>query len=297
MSRVGKCFPAGDGVVHDVVDLADVPLFRFLGPAPQRLPEQLTGAHDALFAPVQVVGNEPGLGVLGHEVPLVPAQVVLHLPAEAEPEVAGAIDRHGLRPHLGQIGPGGRLVFQDVDVRPLGMHQHRHEPAVAGAVQRQKVQCVGGAAEHALAQPISGMGLIGDLVGLLLPAEKGFDLLDAFGVGRGDHFGHLDDPVSLHFAIHVLIVQPFQVVGEPVVPARQQAEEGGLARPLAAHQAEHELELTAGLEHPADGPQQKQPQGGFGVVVLVAPRKRWRQCRMRSSPSHTRESRKSRMGW
>lgn len=143
MSRVGKGFPAGDGVVHDVVDLADVPLFRFLGCAPQCLPEQLTGADDALSAPVQVVGDEPGLGVLGHEVPLVLAQVVLHLPVEAEPEVAGAIDRHGLRPHLGQIGPGGRLVLQDVDVRPLGMHQHRHEPSVAGAVQRQKVQRVG----------------------------------------------------------------------------------------------------------------------------------------------------------
>ena len=67
MTGVGKGFPAGDGVVHDVVDLADVPLFRFLGPAPQRLPEQLTGADDALFAPVQVVGDEPGLGILGQK--------------------------------------------------------------------------------------------------------------------------------------------------------------------------------------------------------------------------------------
>ena len=273
MTGVGKGFPAGDGVVHDVVDLADVPLFWFLGPAPQRLPEQLTGAHDALFAPIQVVGDESGLGVLRHKVPLVPAQVVLHLPAEAEPEVAGAIDRHGLRPHLGQIGPGGRLVFQYVDFRPLGMHQHRHEPTVAGAVQWQKIHRVGGAAEHALTQPVGGMGLIGDLVGLLLPAEKSFDFLDASRIGCGDHLGHLDDPVSLHFAVHVLIIQPFQIVGEPVVPARQQAEEGGLARPLATHQAKHEFKLAARLKHPADGTQQKQPQRGFGVGVLVRAQK------------------------
>ena len=79
--------------------------------------------------------------------------------------------------------------------------------------------------------------------------------------------------MSLHFAVHVFIVQPFQVVGEPVIPARQQAEEGGLARPLAAHQAEHELELAARLEHPADGAQQKQPQRFFGVGVLIRAQK------------------------
>ena len=99
------------------------------------------------------------------------------------------------------------------------------------------------------------MGLIRDFVGLFLSAEKGFDLLDAFRIGCGDHLGHLDDPVSLHFAVHILIVQPFQVVGEPVVPACQQAKKGGLARPLATHQAEHEFELAARLKHPADGTQ------------------------------------------
>lgn len=117
------------------------------------------------------------------------------------------------------------------------------------------------------------MGLVGDLVGLLLPAEKSFDFLDASRIGCGDHLGHLDDPVSLHFAVHVFIVQPFQVVGEPIIPPRQQAEEGGLARPLAAHQTEHELELAARLEHPADGTQQKQPQRGFGVIILVRAQK------------------------
>lgn len=273
MTGVGKGFPAGDGVVHDVVDLADVPLFRFLGPAPQRLPEELTGAHDFFPALVQVVGNEPGLGVLGHEVPLMLAQVVLHLPAKAEPEVTRVVDCHGLRPHLSKIGSGGRLVLQNMDFRPLGMNQHRHEPAVSCAVQRQKVHRIGRSAEHTLTWPVGGMGLVGDLVGLLLPAEKGLDLLDAFRIGCGDHLGHLDDPVPLHFAVHVLIVQPFQVVGEPVVPACQQAKKGGLARPLAAHQAEHELELAARLKHPADGAQQKQPQRGFCVIILVRAQK------------------------
>ena len=56
------------------------------------------------------------------------------------------------------------------------------------------------------------MGLVGDLIGLLLLAEEAFDLLDALGIGGGDHLRHFNDPVALQLSVHVVIVQPPQIV-------------------------------------------------------------------------------------
>ncbi len=74
------------------------------------------------------------------------------------------------------------------------------------------------------------MGLIGDFIGLLLFTEKTFDLLDALGIGGGDHLRHFNDPVPLQLAVHIVIVQPTQVIREPLVLDCQQPEEGGLPR-------------------------------------------------------------------
>ena len=56
------------------------------------------------------------------------------------------------------------------------------------------------------------MGFVGDFIGFLLLAEKALDLLDALGVGGGDHLRHFDDPVTLQLAVHVVIIQPTQVI-------------------------------------------------------------------------------------
>ena len=112
------------------------------------------------------------------------------------------------------------------------------------------------------------MGLVGDLIGLLLFAEKTLDLLNALGVGGGDHLGHFNDPVALQFAVHVVIVQPPQVIREPLVLDGQQPEESGLPRALTAHQTEHGLKFASRLEHPLDGSQQENLHGFASVLVL-----------------------------
>ena len=46
----------------------------------------------------------------------------------------------------------------------------------------------------------------------LLLTEETLDFLDALGIGGGDHLRHFDDPVTLQLAVHVVIVQPPQIV-------------------------------------------------------------------------------------
>ena len=90
-----------------------------------------------------------------------------------------------------------------------------------------------------------------------MTADKGADLLDALGVTGGQHLRHLDDPVALQLGKHLVIIQLFQVIGEPLILYRQKAKEGGLSGSLTAHQTEQLLILGTRMEHPADGSQQE----------------------------------------
>ena len=112
------------------------------------------------------------------------------------------------------------------------------------------------------------MGFVGNFIGFLLLAEKALDLLDALGVGGGDHLRHLNDPVTLQLAVHVVIVQPTQIIREPFVLDCQQPEKGGLSHTLPAYQTEHGFKFTSRLEHPLDGSQQKDFHGFASVLVL-----------------------------
>ena len=56
------------------------------------------------------------------------------------------------------------------------------------------------------------MGLVGNFIGFLLFAEETLDLLDTLGIGSGDHLRHFNDPVPLQLAVHVVVVQPTQVI-------------------------------------------------------------------------------------
>jgi hypothetical protein len=69
-----------------------------------------------------------------------------------------------------------------------------------------------------------------------LAADKGANFLDALGVAGGQHLRHLDDPVALQLGKHLVIIQLFQVVGEPLILYSQKAKEGGLSSSLATHQ-------------------------------------------------------------
>ena len=112
------------------------------------------------------------------------------------------------------------------------------------------------------------MGLVWDFIGFLLLAEETLDLLDAFGIGGGNHLGHFNDPVPLQLAVHIVIVQPPQVIREPLVLDGQQPKKGGLPNTLPAHQTEHGLKFAPRLEHPLDGSQQENFHSLASVLVL-----------------------------
>ena len=112
------------------------------------------------------------------------------------------------------------------------------------------------------------MGLVGDFIGLLLLAEKALDLFDALGIGGGDHLRHFDDPVTLQLTVHVVIVQPPQVIREPFILDSQQPEESRLPSTLPAYQTEHSFKFASRLEYPLDGSQQEDLHGFASVLVL-----------------------------
>ena len=74
--------------------------------------------------------------------------------------------------------------------------------------------------------------------------------------------------MTLQLAVHVVIVQPPQIIREPLVLNGQQTEEGGLPRTLTAHQTEHGFKFASRLEHPLDGSQQEDFHGLASVLVL-----------------------------
>ena len=110
------------------------------------------------------------------------------------------------------IGTGSFLVVQNVDFGQFRIHRNRDEATVACAVTGQKILPVGRASKDALAQTVGRMGLVGNFIGFLLFAEKTLDFLDALGVGGGNHLRHFNDPVTLQLSVHVVIVQPPQIV-------------------------------------------------------------------------------------
>ena len=150
--------------------------------------------------------------------------------AERQPVVAAVVNRHGFCPELIDIGARFLLVVQNVGLSQFRIHRDGDKAAVARAVTGQKILPIGRASKDALAQTVGRMGLVGDFIGFLLFAEKALDLLDALGIGGGDHLRHFNDPVALQFAVHVVIVQPPQVIREPFVLDRQQSEKAGLPR-------------------------------------------------------------------
>ena len=155
-----------------------------------------------------------------------------------------------------------------MDFGQFRIHRDRDEAAVACAVTGQKILPVGRASKDALAQTVGRMGLVWDFIGLLLLAEKALDFRDAFGIGGGDHLRHFDDPVALQLSVHVVVVQPPQVVREPFLLDRQQPKKAGLSCALSAHQTEHGLKLTSRLEHALNGSQQENLHGFASVLVL-----------------------------
>ena len=155
----------------------------------------------------------------------------------------------------------------------LRVYHDGQEPSVAASVKGQEVHRIGAAAEHALPQSVCRMGFIRHFVGFLGSADKGLNILNALGVGCGNHLGHFDNPMSLHLAVNIVIVNPFQVIGKPLVFDCQQPEEGGLSCALSSDQTEHGFKLASRLEHPADCAQHEQPQTFIGELAFLSSEK------------------------
>ena len=54
--------------------------------------------------------------------------------------------------------------------------------------------------------------------------------------------------MPLHFAVHIFIIQLFQVIREPIIIDRKQTEERGLSGSLTAYKTEHYLKFTPRLK-------------------------------------------------
>ena len=79
--------------------------------------------------------------------------------------------------------------------------------------------------------------------------------------------------MTLQLAVHVVVVQPPQVIREPFILDCQQPEESRLPSTLPAHQTEHGFKFTSRLEHPLDGSQQEDLYGFASVFVLCSTEK------------------------
>lgn len=177
---------ARNSCVHDLVDSAGLPLCRDVGVA-QCLRIELLGTHPVTRVVLQKGIDHARLRVLLHEVLLMGLQRFLHGGAERQSVVAAVVDGHGFCPELVDIGTGFFLVVQNVDFSQFRIHRDGNKAAVARAVTGQKILPIGRASKDALAQTVGRMCFVGDFIGLLLLAEKAPDLLDALGIGSGDH--------------------------------------------------------------------------------------------------------------
>ena len=137
-----------------------------------------------------------------------------------------------------------------MDLGSFRVYHDGQEPSVAASVKGQEVHRIGRTAEHALSEPVRWMGFIRHFIGFLGSADKGLNILNTFGIGGGNHFGHFDNPMSLHLAVNIVIVNSFQVIGKPLVFDCQQPEEGGLSCALSSDQTEHGFKLASRLIAP-----------------------------------------------
>ena len=209
----------------------------------------------------------PGSCILLHEFLLLPGLLLLHLPGQVDAVFSRFIDRHDLRPHQVDIGAGGFFIRQDMCFRLLRMHLNGKEAAVAASVHGQEIHFVGGAGKYALPQMIGSVAVIGKLVGILAPGEKGLDVLDALRVGCRYHLRHFHDPVPCQSLINLFIVQLFQIIGKPFVPDSQEAKERRFPRSLTAGQHQHQIKFRSRLKDTLHSSQHEQLEAGFIVIV------------------------------
>ena len=141
-ARIGEIRPAGHTLVHNLVDLADLPLLRLIKSMVQRLLVKLLGTDGIARVAVQKRLNHARFRVLRHEVLLMFLEITYHFRAERQLPAACPVDGHCLRPHLLQVGSGCGFILQNVNLCLFRADLHGQETPVAGAVEGQEVHCV-----------------------------------------------------------------------------------------------------------------------------------------------------------
>ena len=262
--------PANDTRVHDGADLIGLKSFRLVELVMERLLEKQDRADMLIgqVAPQTVIEkllDLTGHRVLRHEVLADDIQPMLVLGGESKGVIAFAIQRHGLSPHLVNeiaVFPFTVLV-QDMHLALLLVDLDRDEPPIARPIKGQELHNVRGAAEDTLTGSVHGINVIRHLVAVLLPRDERLDLVALSRIAWLDHLRHFADPMALKLAIDVVVVDLLQVVREPVIVMGKETEEGGFARALATGEAEHIIELDAGVMSAGNAAHEEQ----LGAVI------------------------------
>ena len=99
-SWVREVPPAGNALVHNLVDFPDFPLLRLVKGMVQGFLVELLGADHAPGVLIKIRLYHPGFGVLRHKIPLVFFEIPLHGRAESQLEPAASVNLHSFCPHL-----------------------------------------------------------------------------------------------------------------------------------------------------------------------------------------------------
>lgn len=150
-------------------------------------------------------------------------EILYHFRVEGQLKIAAFVYPHGFCPYLFHVGSGSGFIVKDVYLGLFGVDHDRQEAPVPATVKGQEVQGVGSPAEHTLPQPVLRVGFVGNFIDLLLEAQGRLDFLNALGACGSNHLRHLDYPVALQLAVHVIIVQLPQIIEKTTRPSRPAA--------------------------------------------------------------------------
>lgn len=260
-------FAAGYPAVHNFADFARLVILRLIKRMRQTFPVNLQSTDLVLLERLEPCVDAPRQRILLTIILLLFAQRVFIRLGQVRAVRAGLVLHHDFRPKLLEIVPGLRRIVENMAVGFRRIHRHREKAPIAASVQRQEIHAVGRAGKHALPGMIAAVSVVCHPQKILVAAEKRLDILDAFGVRRRDHLRKFANPMPVEPMINLLVVQFADIVREPFRLQRKEADEGGFARALPAHQHQHQLKLAAGMKHPVHRAEHERAQVLFVRVA------------------------------
>ena len=133
-----------------------LPLLRF-AESIQRFRVQHLAAYPIMIRAAQELYNLSGGYVLWHKVTLLLHKLFPNGLAEFHTVLAAAVDGHGFRPHLFDVGTGGFFVVENVTFSLFAIAQYRQKSPVPSTIQRKKVHGVRRSRKHTLTLTVAGL--------------------------------------------------------------------------------------------------------------------------------------------